>query len=214
MATDHIGAKCRSGFHFVCKLRAGQKGKADTTTRNRRPERANHRRVQACRNSSNPNIITARTDKHSRHLTKGHWKQGVTANRLVEPQASVEGWTPYRAKAWFDDVAERIARRCPSSSGHEDVETSPFRSTKGVESDNGIKEYEQNIMYCPYCGITHDETIVASIEHVLPYALGGSNDLTITACKWSNNTLGSDVDAPFMDFFPVRSDRFFFGLKS
>ena len=70
-------------------------------------------------------------------------------------------------------------------------------------------------MYCPYCGITHeDETVVTSIEHVIPYAIGGSNDLTIVTCKRSNNTLGSDVDAPFMNFFPVRCDRFFLGLKS
>src|SRR5208337_1324841 len=30
----------------------------------------------------------------------------------------------------------------------------------------------------------------------------------------SNNTLGANVDAPFMDFFPVRINRFFLGLES
>ena len=70
-------------------------------------------------------------------------------------------------------------------------------------------------MYCPYCGVTHDdETVVTSVEHVIPYGLGGSDDLTISTCDRSNNALGSDVDAPFMDFFPVRSQRFFLGLKS
>jgi hypothetical protein len=70
-------------------------------------------------------------------------------------------------------------------------------------------------MYCPYCGITHDDaTVVTSVEHIIPYGLGGSDDLTIITCDRSNNTLGSDVDAPFMDFFPVRSKRFFLGLKS
>jgi HNH endonuclease len=70
-------------------------------------------------------------------------------------------------------------------------------------------------MYCPYCGLTHDDpTVVASIEHVIPYGIGGSDDLTIITCDSSNNTLGSKVDAPFMDFFPVRSDRFFLGLES
>lgn len=70
-------------------------------------------------------------------------------------------------------------------------------------------------MYCPYCGIEHDdETVVTSIEHVVPYGLGGSDDLTIITCDRSNNNLGSDVDAPFMDFFPVRSKRFFLGLES
>lgn len=69
-------------------------------------------------------------------------------------------------------------------------------------------------MYCPYCGITHDETVVTSVEHVIPYGLGGSDDLTIPTCKQSNETLGSEVDAPFMNFCPVRCARFFLGLKS
>lgn len=70
-------------------------------------------------------------------------------------------------------------------------------------------------MYCPYCGITHDnKTVVSSIEHVIPYGLGGSDDLTIITCDRSNNSLGSDVDAPFMEFFPVQSQRFFLGLES
>jgi len=70
-------------------------------------------------------------------------------------------------------------------------------------------------MYCPYCGSTHDdETVATSIEHVIPYALGGSDDLTIVTCDRSNNTLGSEVDAPFIDFFPVRCKRFFLGLAS
>lgn len=70
-------------------------------------------------------------------------------------------------------------------------------------------------MYCPYCGITHDDqAVVTSTEHVIPYGLGGSDGLTIVTCKRSNNTLGSDVDAPFMDFFPVRCTRFFLGLES
>ena len=70
-------------------------------------------------------------------------------------------------------------------------------------------------MYCAYCGKTHaEEDVAASVEHVIPYGLGGSNDLTITTCDRSNNDLGSKVDAPFMDFFPVRSRRFFLGLAS
>ncbi|MGB8496357.1 MAG: HNH endonuclease [Candidatus Acidiferrum sp.] len=70
-------------------------------------------------------------------------------------------------------------------------------------------------MYCPYCGVEHDDkTVVTSIEHVIPYGLGGSDDLTIITCDRSNNTLGANVDAPFMDFFPVRVNRFFLGLES
>lgn len=68
--------------------------------------------------------------------------------------------------------------------------------------------------FCPYCGVEHDTTVATSVEHVVPYALGGSDDLTITACARSNNDLGSKVDAPFLDFFPVRSARFYLGLDS
>jgi ribosomal protein L30/L7E len=69
-------------------------------------------------------------------------------------------------------------------------------------------------LYCPYCGIDHDDTIVKSIEHVVPYSLGGSDELTIVTCEKSNNDLGSDVDAPFANFFPVQGKRFFLGLES
>lgn len=69
-------------------------------------------------------------------------------------------------------------------------------------------------MYCPYCGIVHDDTVVKSIEHVVPYDLGGSDKLTIITCKKSNNDLGSTVDAPFSNFFPVQSKRFFLRLES
>jgi hypothetical protein len=69
-------------------------------------------------------------------------------------------------------------------------------------------------LYCPYCGIDHDDTIVKSIEHVVPYSLGGSDELTIITCDKSNNDLGSDVDAPFANFFPVQGKRFFLGLES
>jgi hypothetical protein len=53
-----------------------------------------------------------------------------------------------------------------------------------------------------------------SLEHVVPFALGGSDDLTITTCKAKNNDLGSEIDAPFIDFFPVRAKRFLLGLES
>jgi len=68
--------------------------------------------------------------------------------------------------------------------------------------------------YCPYCGVEHEITNTTSDEHVVPYALGGADDLTITTCARSNNTLGSEVDAPFLNFFPVRSARFYLGLDS
>lgn len=70
-------------------------------------------------------------------------------------------------------------------------------------------------MYCPYCGVDHDDaTTIRSIEHVIPYGLGGTDCLTIITCDKSNNDLGSEVDAPFMESFPVSAKRFFLGLES
>jgi hypothetical protein len=70
-------------------------------------------------------------------------------------------------------------------------------------------------MYCPYCGVDHDDaTTQRSIEHVVPYGLGGTDSLTIITCDKSNNDLGSEVDAPFMESFVVRAKRFFLGLES
>lgn len=69
-------------------------------------------------------------------------------------------------------------------------------------------------MYCPYCGVEHDATVVESVEHIIPYGLGGSDALTILTCDKANNDLGSSVDAPFMDFFPIQAKRFFLGLES
>ena len=70
-------------------------------------------------------------------------------------------------------------------------------------------------MYCPYCGVAHaDAKTQRSIEHVVPYGLGGTDSLTIFTCDKSNNDLGSEVDAPFMESFAVRAKRFFLGLES
>ena len=70
-------------------------------------------------------------------------------------------------------------------------------------------------MYCPYCGIDHDDaTTVRSVEHIVPYGLGGSDGLTILTCDRSNNDLGSTVDAPFMNSWLVQAKRFFMGLES
>jgi hypothetical protein len=69
-------------------------------------------------------------------------------------------------------------------------------------------------MYCVYCGMNHDESVAFTDEHVVPYALGGSNALTIRACRESNNALGGLVDKPFIEIFPVRTNRFLFGLSA
>jgi hypothetical protein len=68
-------------------------------------------------------------------------------------------------------------------------------------------------MFCPYCGFDHDDATKTSSEHVIPYAMGGSNDFTIVVCELSNNQLGGQVDRPIIEFFPVRSERFFLGLN-
>ncbi len=69
-------------------------------------------------------------------------------------------------------------------------------------------------MYCAYCGVDYKEDVPQTDEHIVPFALGGSNSFTIPACHGCNSNLGSDVDAPFLDFFPIRSKRFFLGLES
>jgi HNH endonuclease len=68
-------------------------------------------------------------------------------------------------------------------------------------------------MFCPYCGRDHDETTTLSSEHVIPYAIGGPDELTIRVCEFSNNQLGGGTDRPVIEFFAVRSERFFLGLK-
>jgi hypothetical protein len=67
-------------------------------------------------------------------------------------------------------------------------------------------------MYCPYCNVDHDQHVKFSKEHIVPFAVGGSNCLTILVCEDSNNRLGGDVDKPFIEFWSVRADRFLFEL--
>ncbi len=68
-------------------------------------------------------------------------------------------------------------------------------------------------MFCAYCGKGHDESVAFTPEHVVPYAVGGSDAFTIRVCKASNNRLGGSVDKPFAENFVVRSQRFFLGLS-
>lgn len=68
-------------------------------------------------------------------------------------------------------------------------------------------------MFCAYCGENHDESVLFTKEHVVPYAIGGSNAFTIRVCDTSNNSLGGLVDKPFIETFIVRSQRFFLGLS-
>jgi hypothetical protein len=57
-------------------------------------------------------------------------------------------------------------------------------------------------MFCPDCGLDHDETTPVSSEHIIPYAMGGSDEFTISVCEVSNNRLGGQVDRPVIEFFP------------
>lgn len=55
----------------------------------------------------------------------------------------------------------------------------------------------------------------ASIEHIIPWAIGGSNGLTIPdASKAANNDLGSEVDARFVDTLPLAIKRHQLQLRS
>ena len=40
-------------------------------------------------------------------------------------------------------------------------------------------------MYCAYCNLDHDEDTKSSSEHVIPFAIGGTNALTISVCERS-----------------------------
>lgn len=68
-------------------------------------------------------------------------------------------------------------------------------------------------MYCPYHGEDHAEPTPFTDEHVVPYALGGSDDLCIRVCKGANDRMGSEVDAPMLDNFFIASERLTRGIK-
>lgn len=55
----------------------------------------------------------------------------------------------------------------------------------------------------------------ASLEHIVPYALGGSDAFAIPYCsKKANNDFGASIDAPFLSLPIVGLKRHEFGLKS
>jgi hypothetical protein len=69
-------------------------------------------------------------------------------------------------------------------------------------------------MYCPYDNTEHPAEIKFNTEHVIPYALGGSDQFTISTCEFSNSTFGRDIDAPFLRIFPVAYERFVRNIES
>jgi len=44
-------------------------------------------------------------------------------------------------------------------------------------------------LFCAYCGLDHDQTTPFSDEHIIPYAMGGSDKFTIPVCELSNDRL-------------------------
>jgi hypothetical protein len=77
---------------------------------------------------------------------------------------------------------------------------------------NGI--FAEPFMYCVYCNDDHDPAVKFSDEHIIPEALGGTKAFAIRICETINNTFGNDVDKPFIEMFPVNTDRFLLGLPS
>jgi hypothetical protein len=69
-------------------------------------------------------------------------------------------------------------------------------------------------MYCAYHGLDHSEDTPFSPEHVIPYALGGSNQFTIQVCKKINSDIGTQIDARFQSIFPVAYERFIRNIRS
>ena len=60
-----------------------------------------------------------------------------------------------------------------------------------------------------------EDSDTASLEHIIPWAIGGSNGFaTDDASKAANNDLGSEVDAKFADTLPIAIKRFKFQIKS
>lgn|ERR1700751_2027015 len=69
-------------------------------------------------------------------------------------------------------------------------------------------------MYCPYHGVDHPPDTAFNLEHIIPYAAGGSGLFAIFVCTQINSRFGAELDAPFLDVFPVSCERFARGIKS
>ena len=59
------------------------------------------------------------------------------------------------------------------------------------------------------------DDLSATLEHIVPYALGGSDGFSIPYCaKKANNDFGRDIDAPFFALPILNFKRHALGLKS
>lgn len=65
---------------------------------------------------------------------------------------------------------------------------------------------------CPYHGNDEDEDAFTR-EHIVPFAVGGSNQFMISVCKACNDRCGSEVDALLTNNFFIASERIARNLK-
>lgn len=86
-----------------------------------------------------------------------------------------------------------------------------------LESDRLVETQEVGRCLYTYVELNRDVPAndrTASFEHIVPYALGGSDDFGISYCsKRANNDLGRDIDAPFIALPLVGFKRHELGLK-
>lgn len=68
-------------------------------------------------------------------------------------------------------------------------------------------------MYCPYHGLDHSPETIFTDEHVLPYSIGGSSQLTIRVCKEANDKCGDGIDGPLVNNFFIAAERLFRNIK-
>ncbi len=58
--------------------------------------------------------------------------------------------------------------------------------------------------FCIICGQKFDDSIVPSLEHIIPEALGNEKLTTECVCRKCNNNLGSNVDCYLTDYIIVK----------
>lgn len=69
--------------------------------------------------------------------------------------------------------------------------------------------------YAPLNSNTPQDDLTETLEHIVPYALGGSNSFSLKNCsKKENNELGKRVDAPFLALLIVGMLRHKYGIQS
>lgn len=62
------------------------------------------------------------------------------------------------------------------------------------------------LRFCPYHGCEEDESVFTR-EHVVPFAIGGSNQFMIQVCEACNSHCGTEVDALLTNNFFIASER-------